>query len=93
MRRLSDDEKPDIILSIGGYGLLLGGYQSRGGFRRDLENYFGGNRNNEMWGQMRRLYEMLAGNMIKVRGKILLIKLSSSSRGFKEAVPILFAGI
>jgi molybdenum cofactor biosynthesis protein MoaC len=93
LKRLSDEEKLDIIFTTGGTGLGPKDLTPEATLEvidRTAPGVIEAVRN---FGQKRTPYAMLSRNICGVRGNTLIINLPGSSRGAEESMSILFPGI
>jgi molybdenum cofactor biosynthesis protein MoaC len=93
LRRLTDEEKLDIVLTTGGTGLGprdITPEATLDVLQRDVSGISEVMRG---FGQQRTPYAMLSRNAAGVRGKTLIVNLPGSSRGAKESMDILFPGV
>jgi molybdenum cofactor synthesis domain-containing protein len=93
VKRLSDKEGLDIILTTGGTG--LGPKDVTPEATQEVLDRTASGITEAMrsFGQRRTPYAMLSRNVAGVRGKTLIINLPGSSRGVEESMNVLFPGI
>jgi molybdenum cofactor biosynthesis protein MoaC len=93
VKRLSDKEGLDIILTTGGTGLGPKDVTPEATLEVLDRTVPGITEAMRSFGQRRTPYAMLSRNMAGVRGKTLIINLPGSSRGVEESMSVLFPGI
>ncbi|MFQ6109322.1 MAG: molybdenum cofactor biosynthesis protein B, partial [Candidatus Aminicenantales bacterium] len=93
MKRLSDEEKMDLILTTGGTGLGPKDVTPEATLEVIERIVPGITEAMRSFGQKRTPYAMLSRNVAGVRGKTLIVNLPGSSRGAEESMRILFPGI
>jgi len=93
VKRLSDKERLDIILTTGGTGLGPKDVTPEATLEVLDRTVPGITEAMRSFGQRRIPYAMLSRNVAGVRGKTLIINLPGSSRGVEESMSVLFPGI
>jgi molybdenum cofactor biosynthesis protein MoaC len=93
IKKLSDEEKMDVILTTGGTGLGPKDVTPEATLEVIERTAPGITEATRSFGQKRIPYSMLSRNVAGVRGKTLIINLPGSSRGAKESMSILFPGV
>ncbi len=93
IKKLSDEEKMDVILTTGGTGLGPKDVTPEATLEVVERTAPGITEATRSFGQKRIPYSMLSRNVAGVRGKTLIINLPGSSRGAKESMSILFPGV
>lgn len=93
IKRLSDEEKLDIIFTTGGTGLGPKDVTPEATLEVLDKIVPGITEAMRSFGQRRTPYAMLSRNVAGVRGKTLIINLPGSSQGAKESLNILFPGV
>lgn len=93
IKRLSDKEKIDLILTTGGTGLGPKDVTPEATLEVIERIVPGITEAMRSFGQKRTPYAMLSRNVAGVRGKTLIVNLPGSSRGAEESMSILFPGI
>jgi len=93
IKRLSDEEKVDLVLTTGGTGLGPKDVTPEATLEVIERIVPGITEAMRSFGQKRTPYAMLSRNVAGVRGKTLIVNLPGSSRGAEESMSILFPGI